>query len=111
MFSAKINCFFVALILSHDLKVYHLQTAPKGSIKLNQFTRDDVEIHPEFESQCLIKSFEVANKLRCLTACNMDGLCYMIAHGGSTCSLYDNSAVNYFLPKPSNNEKNIYVKK
>ena len=147
MFSAKFNWFLVALILLHDLKVYHLQTVAEGwalvitilcnlNYKLNQLLpififlnikgsckkpngrmesylviRDDIEINPAYESHCLIESFEEANKLRCLTACNMDCLCYMLTHGGSTCSLYNHSAVNYFVPKSSNNEKKIYVKK
>lgn len=81
-----------------------------GRMSSNLSTRDDIEIRPGYDSHCLIESFEEANKLRCLAACNLDCLCYMLTHDGAKCSLYDHSAINYFM-KRSNNAKKVYVKK
>ena len=75
----------------------------------NLHLRDDIEIRHGYEPQCLIGTFSEADKLRCLTACTMDYLCYMLAHDGSTCSLYDQSAVSYFMLKSSNDLK-VYVR-
>lgn len=75
----------------------------------NFHLRDDIEIRPGYEPQCRIESFSEADKLRCITACTLDCLCYMLVHDGSTCSLYDQSAVNYFMLKSSNDLK-VYVR-
>lgn len=79
----------------------------------NLITRDDIEIRFEYEANFLIQSFPGISKFQCLSACNLDCQCYMLAHDESTCRLYNQSALDYFMTKSewSDTKIQFYVKK